>query len=179
VPASFACAQIGTGDIYGRVVDASGGILPGAAVTLSGPFSRSTVSDGTGDFRFLHLDAETYHVTVTLPGFASVEQTVRVTTGERLHLDFRLEIATVEASLTVPSRPACASTISRRGTNRIGADVLTRSRSGVRHGRRPDPHEPPRLSPWLRRLRADSAEAPLERVDAARRVLVDGLARVQ
>ena len=62
VPAAY--AQISTGNIYGAVTDESGALLPGATVTLSGPFgTRSTVAGTQGDFRFLGLDNGRYKPT--------------------------------------------------------------------------------------------------------------------
>ena len=44
--APFAAAQTARGNIYGNVTDASGGVLPGATVTISGDFgSNATVTD--------------------------------------------------------------------------------------------------------------------------------------
>ena len=46
--------------IDGRVVDESGGALPGVAVTLSGPalqVAQSATTDGEGRYRFLELPA--------------------------------------------------------------------------------------------------------------------------
>src|SRR5262249_4667026 len=71
--ASTGGAQIATGNIYGTVADAQGGVLPGATVSVVaksiGGAPRTTVSDTGGQFRFLNLDAATYTVTVELPGF--------------------------------------------------------------------------------------------------------------
>ena len=72
LPAAF--AQLTRGNVYGKVADESGAVLPGATVTLSGAFgTRSTVSDKDGEFRFLNLDHGDYKVTVALTGFANRE----------------------------------------------------------------------------------------------------------
>ena len=48
-PGAF--AQIRTGNIYGTVKDAQGGVLPGVNVTLSGELgTRTTVTSPQGDF---------------------------------------------------------------------------------------------------------------------------------
>ena len=50
-------AQISTGNIYGHVMDDSGGVMPGADVTLTGDLgTRNTTTDSQGEFRFLNLD---------------------------------------------------------------------------------------------------------------------------
>ncbi len=62
-------AQTSTGNIYGKATDASGAVLPGASVTISGEAgSRTTVTGADGTFRFLNLDPGDYTVTVVAPG---------------------------------------------------------------------------------------------------------------
>ena len=66
--ASAGGAQISSGNIYGTVTDAQGGVLPGATVSVVaksiGGTPRTTVTDTGGQFRFLNLDTATYTVTV-------------------------------------------------------------------------------------------------------------------
>ena len=51
-------AQASTGNIYRSVADASGAVLPGASITVSGATTggRTTQSGVQGDFRILNLD---------------------------------------------------------------------------------------------------------------------------
>jgi hypothetical protein len=59
--------------ISGVVKDSSGGVLPGVTVEASSPVliekSRSTVTDGSGQFQIIQLLPGTYTITFTLPGF--------------------------------------------------------------------------------------------------------------
>lgn len=98
-----ASAQLATGNIYGTVADASGAVLPGASVTLSGSTigSRPTVSGSQGDFRFLALDPGSYKISVSLAGFATVQREVVVSTGGSVNLSFALKVASMEETLTV------------------------------------------------------------------------------
>ena len=60
-----------SGSVAGTVVDQSGAVVPGATVVLSGPGgSHSTTSGPAGAFAFRNLTRGTYHLTVTLEGFA-------------------------------------------------------------------------------------------------------------
>src|SRR2546425_543049 len=100
LPGAF--AQTATGNIYGMVVDQSGAVMPGAAVTLTSDFgNRSTTSGSQGDFRFLNLDAGRYKISVALAGFSTVNREVTVVTGENVNVSFPLKVATVEETLTV------------------------------------------------------------------------------
>jgi hypothetical protein len=97
------------------VTDESGAVLPGASVTLSGPFTKSTVSGAQGDFRFLALDNGRYKLTVALTGFATINREVIVTTGQNINLAFPMKVATVEESVTVTAETPVVD-IKRRGT---------------------------------------------------------------
>ena len=83
--AGVASAQIATGNIYGTAVDQQGGVLPGATVTLTatsiGGQPRTTVTDTSGQFRFLNLDAGNYRIEVDMPGFTKQSRDVIVNTG--------------------------------------------------------------------------------------------------
>ena len=64
-----AFAQTGTGEIFGRVADRTGAILPGATVTISGDAliqPQSTSSATSGSFRFVY-DGDATHVAATSP----------------------------------------------------------------------------------------------------------------
>src|SRR5229473_6353076 len=60
-----------TGGVSGTVVDASGGVVPGATVTLAGSGGRQSATTGpAGEYRFANVSAGTYEVSVLMPGFA-------------------------------------------------------------------------------------------------------------
>src|SRR6266513_3518795 len=66
-------AQGAGATIAGVVKDTSGAVLPGVTVQVASPAliekTRETVSDGTGQYRFVDLRPGTYTVTATLTGF--------------------------------------------------------------------------------------------------------------
>ncbi|MFL6235833.1 MAG: carboxypeptidase-like regulatory domain-containing protein, partial [Thermoanaerobaculia bacterium] len=73
VPGAFAQSQATTGVIEGIVTDESGGVLPGATVTLRNTatnFEKMVVTGGDGSFRGLLLPLGPYRVTAELAGFA-------------------------------------------------------------------------------------------------------------
>jgi len=103
--ASGAGAQFATGNIYGKVVDESGAVVPGANITITGPTigTRTTTSGSQGDFRFLNLDPGTYRVRVSLAGFSAQERSVIVNTGTNVDVTFPLKVTSVEETVTVTS----------------------------------------------------------------------------
>jgi hypothetical protein len=69
---SSAAAQSGTSGVRGTVADEQGAHVPGATVTLTNPetnFSRTTVTDASGDYQFASLPPGSYTITVELAGF--------------------------------------------------------------------------------------------------------------
>ena len=103
--ASAGGAQIATGNIYGTVADAQGGVLPGATVSVVaksiGGAPRTTVTDTGGQFRFLNLDTATYTVTVELPGFTKQARDVIVNTGVNVQIPFTLAVGGVAETVVV------------------------------------------------------------------------------
>jgi hypothetical protein len=70
-------AQTGTSSLRGVVSDPKGAVLPGATVTVSDKqngFTRSTTTDGHGEYQFQQLPPSTYTVAVSGKGFAEVKQ---------------------------------------------------------------------------------------------------------
>ncbi|HME34211.1 MAG TPA: carboxypeptidase-like regulatory domain-containing protein [Candidatus Sulfotelmatobacter sp.] len=75
--ATLVFAQTGTSSLRGIVSDPKGAVLPGATVTVTDKqngFSRSTTTDGRGEYSFQQLPPSTYTVTVNGKGFAEVKQ---------------------------------------------------------------------------------------------------------
>lgn len=119
-PAAF--AQVARGNLYGKVTDEQGAVLPGATVTLTGALgTRTAASDATGGYRILNVDQGTHTLTVSLASFATVRRQVVVRTGENATIDFALKLAGVQESVEVtaetpvvdPRRVGTATTITK------------------------------------------------------------------
>jgi len=102
-----AYAQFGEakGNLYGKIVDEQGGVLPGVSVTLTGQGApRTETSDARGEFRFLNLSPGTYAVKLELTGFATVNrENVTVTLGRNTEIRETLKLSSVAAAVTVTS----------------------------------------------------------------------------
>src|SRR5688500_10227758 len=98
-------AQSQTGEIFGKVTDESGAVLPGVVVTLTGPSllqPQTATTTDTGTFQFPRLNVGRYTVRFQLPGFKSVvKEGVEVTVGFAANVSQQLGVSAVEETLTV------------------------------------------------------------------------------
>jgi hypothetical protein len=96
-----------TGEIYGKVTDSSGAVLPGAMVTISGgpllqPLTATTSESGT--FRFPQLLVGEYNVKFELPGFKTiVNNKIYVGINFNAQVNASLEVSSVQETVTVTS----------------------------------------------------------------------------
>jgi hypothetical protein len=101
----LASAQQQTGEIFGRVTDQSGAVLPGVTVTLTAPHLLQplvAVTSETGTYQFPRLEIGTYTVKFELPGFKTVvNEDVRVTVGFSAQINAQLGVSTVQETITV------------------------------------------------------------------------------
>jgi hypothetical protein len=135
--------QMGTGTIDGRIVDATGAVLPGVSVTLTNAetgLSRTVVTDGNGRFRIPLLPVGRYVLTTDLAGFQSLRRDGLVlNVGQQQSLgDLTIEVATVEEVVTVTAesplievaRAVPAATFdSRKSRTSPSPDATTRIRA--------------------------------------------------
>ena len=104
VAASPVWAQRTRGALSGQVVDNSGGVIPGVAITAKNDATQveqSTVTNDKGAYRIDYLQPANYELSVSLPGFKAIKRTVQLRTGDTLILDFTLEVGEVTEEVTV------------------------------------------------------------------------------
>jgi len=94
-------AQADRGRITGVVSDVSGGVLPGVTVTLSGPESRSVVTNERGEFAFEAVRPGQYELKAMLPGFVEIKQQVSVRAGGAVRLNLKMAVGALEETVTV------------------------------------------------------------------------------
>jgi hypothetical protein len=95
------------GRIEGKVTDPKGAAVVGAAVTVTDPETNQTftaVSDGQGKYSVAGLPPATYSITISATGFNEARRDeVKVEEGAVATVDVKLEIAPVEAAVTITS----------------------------------------------------------------------------
>ena len=105
VSVSSVRAQSQTGEIFGKVTDDSGAVLPGVQVTITSPTllqPQSATSSETGSFQFPRLNVATYTVKFELPGFKTiVKEGIQVTVGFSANVSTQMGVSTVQETVTV------------------------------------------------------------------------------
>src|SRR5271157_4235277 len=94
----------GNSSITGVVSDPTGAVVPGATVEIHNPvtqFVRSTKTDSAGLFTFPNIPLNSYHLNVTVAGFAAYSQDVDVRSAVQLNLKITLQLAGSAESVTV------------------------------------------------------------------------------
>ncbi|MGH9864943.1 MAG: carboxypeptidase regulatory-like domain-containing protein, partial [Candidatus Acidiferrales bacterium] len=103
--AAVANGQTGnSSSISGTVTDSSGGVVPGAIVSIHDPvsgFEKSATTDKTGAFSFPNVPFNPYHLSVTAKGFAPYTQDVEVRSSVPLEVKISLSVAGTTTTVTV------------------------------------------------------------------------------
>jgi hypothetical protein len=108
--------QAGTAGIYGSVVDAQMGIIPGAKVTLTHVErnqERVATTNGEGQFVFPLIPVGTYKLRVEQQGFKTSEQTgILLEVNDNRKIDISLEVGDIATRVQVEAASATVETSS-------------------------------------------------------------------
>src|SRR5713226_4033164 len=108
ITASASVAQEFRGAITGRINDSSGGRLPGVTITATNVATNigsTTVTNAEGAYTIPYLTPGGYTVKVELSGFKRiVREHVEVRIGDRLAIDFNLELGQIEETVLVTAQ---------------------------------------------------------------------------
>jgi len=104
LPSAAFAQRTTTGTIIGKVLDSSGGVLPGATISLKSPEALgqfTAVTDGGGEYRVTNLPPTTYEIRAELSGFQSVIRRAPVRLNAVTEVDFTLAVGSVSETVTV------------------------------------------------------------------------------
>jgi len=95
----------GMGSIFGKVTDASGGVMPGVSVIVTGTglqLPRTAVTTETGAYQFPNIPIGTYTVTFELQGFKKATRAdILIVAGFNAPVDQALAVGALTEELTV------------------------------------------------------------------------------
>jgi len=115
--------------LSGSVVDADGGAIPGATVIVKNNATGVTieaVSNSSGQFSFPGLNAGTYTVTVSLPGFKTYVATeVRLVSSTPASITAKLEIGALTETVEVRAASELVQTQSATVASTLTTEQLT------------------------------------------------------
>ena len=98
-------AQVLYGSIVGNVKDSTGGVLPGATITVTHnetKATRETTTDTNGAYRFPTVQTGTYNIVVSMTGFqAFTRNNVEVTLNSVARVDVALGVGQLQENVTV------------------------------------------------------------------------------
>ncbi len=123
-----------TGSLSGRLVDGQGLAVPGATVTAAGTQgTRTSVTDADGRYNLPFLTPGVYTIRGELTGFKAVErQNVTVSLGQRLDLNFTMEVGGLTETVQVVGTSPVIDTSSTTVGAVITSELLTRVPVGRR-----------------------------------------------
>jgi Ca-activated chloride channel family protein len=108
------------GTISGTVVDERGTPVPGVTVELTGPDTRTVMSDARGRFSFGLLAPGIYQVRFRLAGFRDVLQTATVKARATVSLTARMAVTTLAESVPMPRQaPQVDATADRKSRREV------------------------------------------------------------
>jgi len=95
--------------VGGRVVDQTGAVLSGAAVSarhVDTNVSNATVTDREGRYRFPYLRVGAYEITIRQQGFSDQTRAVTLTVGAAFDLPFTLSVGAAETNIVIRAEGA-------------------------------------------------------------------------
>ncbi len=113
--------------LNGRVMDNTGGVIPGVNVTAANTATGvefPTVTNDTGLYRIDFLTPGPYDVTASLPGFKTTTQTIDLRTGDDPTVDFTLVVGEVTEQITVQAQAPLLQSTNATLSNLIEAEQI-------------------------------------------------------
>ena len=118
-----AMAQLTTATVAGVVKDDTGGILPGAQVTVTNVntgISRTLITNERGRYEASSLAIGTYNVMAAMPGFTSrANKGLELTVGRNAVVDFTLEVGGLTQEVVVTAGTTLLETTSATVSNLV------------------------------------------------------------
>ena len=121
------------GTVRGLIHDPQHRPVAGAQITLrsvSSQWSKTSVSDNAGEFRFDAVPLGDYGVTVDVPGFSSARQKVSLDSSRDVNVHFALTVAAGSETVQVTDSAASINTESSTSSNTVNRKQITETPGG-------------------------------------------------
>ena len=123
-----------TATVSGRVIDPTGGVIPGAAVTLRSSAiqsAREAQSNAEGIYRFEALPPGEYELVAQAPGFQSKTMAFRLGAGQQNVLDALIRPAAQIEQVTVTATRSVESIATVPGSVSVITDAQLEQQAGI------------------------------------------------
>lgn len=111
-----AAAQSSMGTVSGTVTDSSGGVIPGATVTLTSldtSIAATRITNDSGHYTFVNVRPATYELTVELAGFSTAKvPAFAVGVNETVARNIALQVGAATETITVTAQSGLLQTAS-------------------------------------------------------------------
>src|SRR5579859_6476995 len=98
-------AQFDNGSLVGTIHDATGAVIPGAAVTVTSSATGSiskTTSNASGDYEVPSLRVGTYTIAASAAGYAdAIAKNIAISVGGRERIDLTLSVGSTQTTVEV------------------------------------------------------------------------------
>jgi outer membrane cobalamin receptor len=121
------------GTVRGLIHDPQHRPVSGARVTLhsaNSEWSKSSVSDNAGEFRFDAVPLGEYSVTVEIPGFSSAHQKISLGSSRDVNVHFALTVAAGSETVQVTDTAASVNTESSTSSNTVNRQQIAETPGG-------------------------------------------------
>lgn len=109
-------SQENSATLYGNVTDPTGGVIPGASVTLTKQDTQATITKTTnssGDFTFTFVPIGTYTLRIEAKSFATYVATgITLVAGQQARQTYNLQLGTATQTVTVTESVPLINTVS-------------------------------------------------------------------
>jgi len=123
-----ALAQEVTGGVQGTIKDATGAVVPGARITISGTGlvrAESTTSDSAGFYHFESVPPGTYELTVSDKSFQTLKRpNLVIEVGHKPTIDLTLQLGEASSTVEVSSAPPMIDVTSISSMTNITQNVI-------------------------------------------------------
>ncbi|MGH9144659.1 MAG: carboxypeptidase-like regulatory domain-containing protein, partial [Vicinamibacterales bacterium] len=125
----------GSASLVGKVLDASGGVMPGVTVTATSPAlqvpEKTVVTETDGTYRIVQLPVGVYTVKFELQGFQTYVQTdIRLTVSFAGRVDAIMKVGTVSESITVSGHSPVIDTVNTTSSTTFQQEALQSTPKG-------------------------------------------------
>ncbi len=127
VPAGAARAQVATTSLRGVIQDSTGGVVPGAKITLTNDANGqqfNAASNASGEYTFAQIPPARYKITATASGFGDQSKIAELLVNQPATVDFTMTVKAVTQVVNVSAAAQTLNTTDASLGNSMGNTLI-------------------------------------------------------